>query len=63
MQLSRLPFVSSMLLVLSIVFITPAYAQRPQTEKYLDTSLSPAERAHDLVSKMTLEEKATQLED
>ncbi len=30
---------------------------------YLDTTLSPQERAHDLVGRMTLEEKATQLED
>jgi beta-glucosidase len=63
MQFSRLPFVSPMLLVLSIVFCATAYSQEARTEKYLDTSLSPAERAHDLVSKMTLEEKATQLED
>ncbi|MGA8042446.1 MAG: glycoside hydrolase family 3 C-terminal domain-containing protein [Terracidiphilus sp.] len=34
-----------------------------QTPAYLDTKLSPAERAHDLVSRMTLEEKANQLED
>ena len=30
---------------------------------YLDTKLSPQERAHDLVGRMTLEEKADQLED
>jgi beta-glucosidase len=34
-----------------------------QSPKYLDTKLSPQERAHDLVSRMTLEEKAAQLED
>jgi beta-glucosidase len=37
-----------------------APAQQPA---YLDTSLSPAERAHDLVGRMTLEEKVSQLED
>jgi len=31
-------------------------------EKYLDSSLSPAERAEDLLSKMTLEEKIKQLQ-
>src|SRR5579863_2327999 len=30
---------------------------------YLDTRLTPRERAHDLVGRMTLEEKANQLED
>ncbi len=37
-----------------------APAQKPA---YLDTSLSPAQRAHDLVGRMTLDEKANQLED
>jgi beta-glucosidase len=37
-----------------------ATAQQPA---YLDTKLSPAERAHDLVGRMTLDEKANQLED
>ncbi len=37
-----------------------AQAQQPA---YLNTKLSPAERAHDLVGRMTLEEKAEQLED
>jgi beta-glucosidase len=35
-------------------------AQQPA---YLNTKLSPAERAHDLVGRLTLEEKAQQLED
>jgi beta-glucosidase len=35
----------------------------PQQLLYLDTKLSPAERAHDLVGRMTLDEKASQLED
>ncbi len=34
-----------------------------QQAAYLDTKLSPAERAHDLVGRMTLDEKSTQLED
>ena len=39
-----------------------AHAQAQQAP-YLDTKLSPAERAHDLVGRMTLDEKAAQLED
>jgi|CZKL01.1.fsa_nt_gi beta-glucosidase len=39
----------------------PAPAQ--QQAPYLDTQLSAKERAHDLVGRMTLDEKATQLED
>jgi beta-glucosidase len=34
-----------------------------QPPAYLNTKLSPRERAHDLVGRMTLDEKATQLED
>jgi len=34
-----------------------------QQAAYLDQKFSPAERAHDLVSRMTLDEKAAQLED
>jgi beta-glucosidase len=34
-----------------------------QAPKYFDTKLSAKERAHDLVGRMTLEEKAAQLED
>src|SRR6202795_2174776 len=51
------------LLFLTFFFVPFPLSQEPQQAPYLDTSLSPAERAHDLVSKMTLEEKATQLED
>jgi beta-glucosidase len=39
---------------------TPSSAQQPA---YLDTHLSPQERAHDLVGRMTLDEKVSQLED
>jgi beta-glucosidase len=42
------------------VFALLAQAQEPA---YMNTKLSPAERAHDLVGRMTLDEKATQLED
>jgi len=48
------------LLVFALISPSLVHAQQ---EPYLDTKLSPAERAHDLVSRMTLEEKATQLED
>ena len=40
-----------------------ALASAAQTPAYLNTKLSPQERAHDLVSRMTLQEKAEQLED
>jgi beta-glucosidase len=54
MQLRRLLFLGM------FVFGPGALAQQ---SPYADTSLSAAERAHDLVSRMTLEEKASQLED
>jgi beta-glucosidase len=38
-------------------------AGQEATPSYLDSSLSPAQRAHDLVGRMTLDEKAAQLED
>ena len=41
-------------------FAVASLAQQPA---YLDTHLSPAERAHDLAGRMTLEEKVNQLED
>ena len=40
-----------------------AHAAQAQRAPYLDTTLSPAARAHDLVGRMTLDEKAAQLED
>jgi beta-glucosidase len=43
--------------VLSLALSASAFAQTPA---YLDTHLSPEQRAHDLVSRMTLEEKAEQ---
>ena len=42
------------------VFATSASAQDPA---YLNTNLSPQDRAHDLVGRMTLDEKTAQLED
>jgi beta-glucosidase len=55
------------LFVLPIVFavitaLAPAQ-ERKDKPAYLDTKLSPQERAHDLVGRMTLEEKTDQLED
>ncbi|MGA3373007.1 MAG: glycoside hydrolase family 3 C-terminal domain-containing protein [Terracidiphilus sp.] len=46
-----------------LVFAAFAIAAHAQQAAYLDTKLSPAERAHDLVGRMTLDEKASQLED
>jgi beta-glucosidase len=43
-----------------LAFAAFAQAQQPL---YLDPSLSPAQRAYDLVGRMTLEEKSSQLED
>jgi beta-glucosidase len=50
-------------LFLVFVFVAVASAAQAQQPAYLDTKLSPAERAHDLVGRMTLDEKASQLED
>ena len=50
----------SRLLVLLPWLACAAFAQQPA---YQNTQLSPAARAHDLVSRMTLDEKASQLED
>jgi beta-glucosidase len=50
---------------LSLIFVLLSVSTmgRAQGPAYLNSSLSPQERAHDLVSRMTLEEKAAQLED
>jgi hypothetical protein len=45
------------------VLLLASSSGRAQEPAYLNPSLSPQERAHDLVSRMTLEEKAAQLED
>ena len=49
-------------LVCVLLFAASALAQS-QAPAYLDTQLSPEARARDLVSRMTLDEKAAQLED
>ena len=41
----------------------PKYEVKTQTPVYLDPSRPATDRAHDLVGRMTLDEKATQLED
>ena len=46
----------------ALLFATCAFAQSGQPA-YLDTKLPAEQRAHDLVSRMSLDEKATQLED
>jgi beta-glucosidase len=47
--------------LLSCSFASVCLAQEPAKPKYLDPSLPPEQRAADLVRRMTLEEKATQL--
>jgi beta-glucosidase len=47
--------------ILSTGFHSIATAQQAEKPAYLDTSLPPEQRAADLVHRMTLEEKATQL--
>ena len=53
------------LFVLAVASVIPACAQTEtsQPPAYLNPSLPAQQRAHDLVGRMTLEEKATQLED
>ena len=45
------------------VVLLASSSGRAQEPAYLNPTLSPQERAHDLVGRMTLEEKAAQLED
>ena len=47
----------------AIAFALLAPLASAQQDAWLDTKLPPAERAHDLVGRMTLDEKASQLED
>ena len=51
------------LLLSSLMLASFAFFSHAQQAAYLDTKLPAAERAHDLVSRMTLDEKAAQLED
>jgi len=56
-----MPFCRWFSFAFAFTLIVPiAHAQQAA---YLDQKFSPAERAHDLVSRMTLDEKAAQLED
>ncbi len=55
-------FVFATLLPLALVFTASVVANGQQPD-YQNTQLSPQARAHDLVSRMTLDEKAAQLED
>jgi beta-glucosidase len=57
MQFHRLP------VLLPLALAAFGLLAQAQQAAYLDTKLSPAERAHDLVGRMTLDEKAAQLED
>ena len=49
--------------VIALFAATATAQDSAQEPAYLNTTLSPQERAHDLVGRMTLEEKAEQLED
>src|ERR1035441_4830119 len=51
---------ASMLLLTAI--LSPALAQDASTAAYLNPALTPQQRAADLVQRMTLEEKASQME-
>jgi beta-glucosidase len=51
------------LFVVAIIFAFFTIYASAQQDAWLNTKLTPAERAHDLVGRMTLEEKAAQLED
>src|ERR1700744_3374188 len=53
----------SRLLCLTLVLASASVCAMAQQPPYLDPHLSPQERAHDLVGRMTLEEKVNQLED
>ena len=57
-----MPVSRSIFMLLFALAVLGICAQAQQAP-YLDTKLSPAERAHDLVGRMTLDEKANQLED
>ena len=52
---------SSALLIFAAVAVVSSAQEKPPA--YFDTTLPAQQRAHDLVGRMTLEEKATQLED
>jgi beta-glucosidase len=49
-------------LLVSLILVLSAVSQEPK-HRYLDTNLTAEERAADLVSRMTIEEKASQMQD
>jgi len=59
----RKPALLRSLLFCSLLSLTLSLASVAQQPDYQNQQLSPEVRAHDLVSKMTLDEKASQLED
>ncbi len=59
---AMLGFVVAAGAMLSILPIPTATAQTPATPPYLDTHLTPEQRAADLVHRMTLAEKASQMQ-
>src|ERR1044071_2654033 len=50
-----------LVLVFALLTVSRLYAQNPERPAYLNTSLSPQQRATDLVHRMTVEEKVSQL--
>jgi len=51
----------SLLAAYTVLLAVPAFAQDSSNLPYMNPKLSPQERAADLVHRMTLEEKASQL--
>ena len=50
-----------LVLFFALLTVSSLYAQNPERPAYLNTSLSPQQRATDLVHRMTVEEKVSQL--
>src|ERR1051326_7946127 len=50
-----------LVLFFALLTVSRLYAQNPERPAYLNTSLSPEQRATDLVHRMTVEEKVSQL--
>ena len=61
MNYSRRPIPAVLVACMLIAIGRPAIAQEISTVPYLNPKLPPEERAADLVHRMTLEEKASQL--
>src|SRR6266536_2546182 len=57
----RTASVRILILIFALLTIGRLYAQNPERPAYLNTSLSPQQRATDLVHRMTVEEKVSQL--